>query len=127
MDLPASQDTRIVVIGLSILVAEGSLGAAKGDQAPAGHGDLEGIAGDVIEHRLLALPPGLAMNDTASPTRPVRRTPARISEMAHLRGDRLIVPRGGRMGVAAGSNDAGMAQQLLNDTSIKSAHQSWVA
>jgi hypothetical protein len=31
------------------------------------------------------------------------------------------------MGVAAGSNDAGMAQQLLNDTNIKCAHQSWVA
>ena len=64
-ELVAGEGTGFVAPGLSILVAEGDTGLVESNQAPIGDGDAKGIAGEIIEDRLLALAPGLDMDDPA--------------------------------------------------------------
>lgn len=61
----AGEGAGFVALGLSILVAEGDAGLVETDQAAIGDGDAEGIAGKVVEHRLLSLAPGLDMDHPA--------------------------------------------------------------
>ena len=64
-ELLAGEGAGFVAAGLSILVAEGDAGLVESDQATIGDGDAEGIAGEIIEHGLLALTPGLDMDHPA--------------------------------------------------------------
>jgi len=66
-ELVAGERAGLVATGLSILVAEGDVGVVEGDQAPVGDGDAKGVTGEIVEHRLLALAPGLDVDDPALP------------------------------------------------------------
>lgn len=61
----AGDGAGFVALGLSILVAEGDTGLVESGQAMIGDGDAEGITGEIIEDRLLALTPGLDMDHPA--------------------------------------------------------------
>jgi len=64
-ELMAGDGAGFVALGLSILAAERDTGLVESDQAVIGDGDAEGIAGEIIEHGLLALTPGLDMDHPA--------------------------------------------------------------
>ena len=52
-------------VGLAFLVADGDAVVVEADDAAVGDGNAEDVAGEIIEHRLLAITPGGAMDNPA--------------------------------------------------------------
>ena len=118
----AGKGAGLVAIGLSILVAEGHVGVVEDEQPPVGDGDAKGVTGEIVEHRLLALAPGLDVNDPALPPDVIGKFDAGIgyhqgfSEQAgralgksgfgEEKGRRRLMPTLAVSGQAAGGNQA---------------------
>src|ERR1700691_1577884 len=62
-ELLAGDTAHPPAVGFAMLVADGDRLIVEGDDAGIGDGDAEDIAGEIIEHGLLALAPGRAMDD----------------------------------------------------------------
>src|SRR4051812_30825951 len=62
-ELFAGDPAGAPAVGLAFLVAEGDAAGIEVDDAAVGNGDAEDVAGKVIEHRLLAVAPGGAMDN----------------------------------------------------------------